>query len=764
LFKVETRKFQLQPYPDDFKDISKPSRSLFIDENNKDLWLCTDDGLLQRRVSTNILNYSDSLAKNSGQYYYDSKHNLTLITTRFADGLHIIDHKNNLKRIIHIPIPEFEEDKTEYIISIAQRTNGDIFVMSKECLWKLDLSSWKLKPVSLDKFLDVFHVHQTSTGSWFTEMICDSEDNLWIGHDVLPILLKVDPKDSVSEIVIKFPSLFITETPNEIWASSRKEISAYNKLTQNTNTWNVSEISCFHSETIIEDIFSIRDSIWIATDFGLFRAKVLDGKLVCEPINEDFGLSFETFGNLTGDDRGNLWFTVLNMGVGKLESDGKLNLFPFVDGYGNDIVSHDLYYVKLSATTMGNEKIVAIGTRNGVYQFNPDSVTASQELPTFLIRESTIPGRILDSNVDIPNEQLREIKGNSMNILFNLVYFKDVTKIRYGYRFKELNPHWKFGNSKNRYISQYDLPYDKPITLEIKVCNEYNVWSKPLHITFQIDSPIWQRAWFIWLATILLFIFVWGIVKVRVGIEKKRANDRLELVSRIHNYEIEAQKEQLELKRKIYSSEIKALRSQMNPHFIFNCLNTIQDQVFASRSTEATKYIADFGLLLRKILNNSDRPLIKLKEEISMIELYIKMEALRFKDQFTWEIKIDPKIDLESVEFPPMLIQPIIENAIHHGLLTKTGERNLLIHFFEMENRLICRIEDNGVGVLSHKRTSVKNPERTSKGTNLISDRIALLNEAYSLDGFLQVEDLSEITGESGTRVELSFDLAILDT
>jgi tetratricopeptide (TPR) repeat protein len=234
---------------------------------------------------------------------------------------------------------------------------------------------------------------------------------------------------------------------------------------------------------------------------------------------------------------------------------------------------------------------------------------------------------------------------------------------------------------------------------------------------------------------------------------------------RYKNEKIEAERQKLELKKKIYGSEIKALRSQMNPHFIFNCLNTIHDKVLSGHSTEATKYIGDFGMLLRKVLSNSDYSFISLKDEIATLELYLNIESVRFDDKFKWEIKVDSKIDADSIELPPMLIQPILENAIHHGLLSMKSGGILTIHFLRQENKLICLVEDNGVGIENKKKqTSVSNNQRKSKGGVLINDRLAILNQAHNLNATLQTWDLSNLfPGKTGTRVELSFDINRLE-
>ena len=209
-------------------------------------------------------------------------------------------------------------------------------------------------------------------------------------------------------------------------------------------------------------------------------------------------------------------------------------------------------------------------------------------------------------------------------------------------------------------------------------------------------------------------------------------------------------------------SELKALRSQINPHFIFNSLNVIQDRILANHDQEAIQYLGDFSYFLRKVLNNSFSSFITLAEEIKTIGFYLKMESVRFEHSFTWKIIVDERIDPTLVKIPPMLLQPLLENALIHGLLPKnSGERLLIIQFTIENDRLVCLIEDNGVGRPKVIQDRVHFRERhVSRGTQLINERINLLNKTFKLDSILKVVDIYDKDSvPAGTKVEISFDL-----
>jgi tetratricopeptide (TPR) repeat protein len=208
------------------------------------------------------------------------------------------------------------------------------------------------------------------------------------------------------------------------------------------------------------------------------------------------------------------------------------------------------------------------------------------------------------------------------------------------------------------------------------------------------------------------------------------------------------------------SAELKATRSQINPHFIFNSLTAIQETVSSGHYDNAIRYVGDFSLLLRKILDKSYLSFVTLEDEIKTMDLYLKVESIRFSDMFSWEIKVDDEIDSSEIEIPAMLMQPFLENALRHGLLPKKDQRFLAMSFLVEAGRFICRIEDNGVGrAVGLKNKSIQDNDRVSRGNQLIADRISLLNLRYNLDAQLAIDDLyDENDNASGTRVEISFD------
>ena len=194
----------------------------------------------------------------------------------------------------------------------------------------------------------------------------------------------------------------------------------------------------------------------------------------------------------------------------------------------------------------------------------------------------------------------------------------------------------------------------------------------------------------------------------------------------------------------------------MNPHFIFNALNSVNNYIAKSDERSANRFLSEFSTLMRAVLENSEEDFIPLAKELELLELYVKLEHSRFPEKFDYEIHIDDSIDVDAFEIPPMILQPYIENAIWHGLRYKESKGHLAIRMSPSGSEAITiQIEDDGVG---RKRSSelktTHQKKQKSKGMGNIKKRIGILNEMYKDKITVQVIDLSG--GETGTRVILT--------
>ncbi|HLF46510.1 MAG TPA: tetratricopeptide repeat protein [Chitinophagaceae bacterium] len=208
---------------------------------------------------------------------------------------------------------------------------------------------------------------------------------------------------------------------------------------------------------------------------------------------------------------------------------------------------------------------------------------------------------------------------------------------------------------------------------------------------------------------------------------------------------------------KALSLEQKALRAQMNPHFLFNSLNSIQKFIVDEDQKNALVYLSKFSTLVRSILDNSDKIVVPMIEELNAVKLYLDIEQLRVEDSFVYTIEIDPQIDSYNVNMPSMLIQPSIENAIWHGLMNKKAKGNIKINVIKKADKISFTITDDGIG--RKKAQELENnsgPRHKSSGINLVKDRIMAINAITKKNIEFQIEDLYNDDRESvGTKVEI---------
>lgn len=254
----------------------------------------------------------------------------------------------------------------------------------------------------------------------------------------------------------------------------------------------------------------------------------------------------------------------------------------------------------------------------------------------------------------------------------------------------------------------------------------------------------WQTNWFKLGSITMLIAIVIAFYRIRMHRLKQR------------------EKEQTVLNTRMAELKLKALQSQMDPHFVFNVLNGVQDSYMNNNVAEANKYLTDFAKLMRLFLDASDKKYISLNKEIKLLTYYIELERMRLGDKFDYKFKIDDNIETDEVSIPSMLLQPIIENAIKHGFKHKEGQGELIIEINQGKNEeLLIAVEDNGIG--REKAELIKKRRKDahlSRASNIIEERIGIINNSEEGNIDLKYIDIMD-TGRTGTRVELIINLEI---
>jgi ligand-binding sensor domain-containing protein len=468
-------------------------------------------------------------------------------------------------------------------------------------------------------------------------------------------------------------------------------------------------------------------TLWVASfdDAGVLGIR--DGT-VAATITKKQGLSSDICRTLLVD-KDILWVGT-DKGLNKI----KLNEpgYP-VDRYiANDGLASDMIN-----TLFVDSGMIYVGTPKGLTYFDESKVNVSEECRLYLLSAINAGRNRIDDSTGLS----LSYKQNSIRLEFSCISFRSVGNISYHYRLLGLGDNWK--TTKDSYLEYPTLPPGK-YEFQLLAINKFGIRSKLLSFPFEVATPFWRTFWFYGLLMACFLALVWLLFSMRIRTIRRRQEERDQVSQRMTEL------------------EHKALQAQMNPHFIFNCLNSIQQYIFAQDIFAANKYITGFAKLIRATLNNSTRTFIPLSEEIDYLTAYLSLEKLRFKDKMDYFIDVDSMIDRYSVLIPPMLIQPYVENSMRHGLRHKTEGRGYIrIKLTQMNNQLVVIVEDNGIGRERAARYKTgEHIEYQSKGMTLTADRIRMMNAGNEERITVEVIDLKDAEDRAaGTRVIISFPL-----
>jgi ligand-binding sensor domain-containing protein len=459
-------------------------------------------------------------------------------------------------------------------------------------------------------------------------------------------------------------------------------------------------------------------NIWVATNhYGMIQ--IQDDQIV-KTINTENGLSSNTCIRFEIDNE-ILWI-ITEMGLDKFNL--KTNISESVsDGFAlRGIGIND---VKVSKNN------VWLATSEGVLYFS-NSIDVGILAPKLFFKGFFVNG--LEKKI---NEVLK-YNENDIEIHFNAIHYKSLGNIKIRYRLLGHDDAWKtYDDGINRVNYLALPPGDYKFEVQAFVGSRY---SDIQQIDFSINKPFWLTWWFITIETLIGLYLLFIVYKFAAT---------------------KTRKEQL-VREKLALSQITALRSQMNPHFLFNVLNSVQGLIYSNKQNDAAEYLGKFSDLMRNTLEYSNKKVISLDNEIVSLKLYIELESARFEEGFEYNITIDKSIELKEVKIPSMIIQPYVENAIKHGLLHKksTKKLNIRIEKVYSKNQIKIAIEDNGIGRVASRKINLSRVKHESFATKAIETRLNLLNKTLTHPIKLEIEDkLDENGNSSGTLVELFLSL-----
>ncbi|GGA86262.1 sensor histidine kinase [Puia dinghuensis] len=397
------------------------------------------------------------------------------------------------------------------------------------------------------------------------------------------------------------------------------------------------------------------------------------------------------------------------------------------DGLPSDIIN----------VVYADSSMVYVGTPAGLSFFDASKPNVSEDCRLHLLSVFNENRNKIDdtASLSIP------YKDKFLRLEFAAISYRSAGDITYHYRMLGVDSTWR--ETKETFLEYPTLPSGK-YELQLQAVNKFGLKSGVLSLRFTVATPWWQSVWLYLLVLAAFLLLTWLLVSL--------------LIRQIRNRQKEAEK----INRRMSELEHMALQAQMNPHFIFNCLNSIQQYIFDQDIFAANKYIAGFSRLIRSTLQNSIKDFIPLADEIDYLSGYLSLEKLRFKEKMDYYIEADPELNRGPYVVPPMLIQPYVENSMRHGLRHKLEGRGYIhIKFRSSANCLFVIVEDNGIG---RKRAAAfktrEHIEYQSKGMSLTADRVRMMNAKYSDPIRIEVVDLEDDAGQAtGTRVVIEFPL-----
>lgn len=371
-----------------------------------------------------------------------------------------------------------------------------------------------------------------------------------------------------------------------------------------------------------------------------------------------------------------------------------------------------------------------LSTQNGIISHTLPAVEI-EPIPSVFITRFTVNDKKFSSDKPVS----LAYSENRIKISFVGLSYNSFGKIQYRYRLLGLDTGWHTTLTPN--VEYQFLPAGQYDFTVRAIASNGKESKADIHLIFTINKPFWLTWWFISLMVLFVISVFYYILK---RVEKREHEKTL-------------------MNKRIADIEMKALRAQMNPHFIFNAINSIQNHILKNDSKTAQDYLAKFARLIRNVLENSKLEYIPLGQEMDTLTLYIGLEQLRASGKFKFKIDIDTNVSVYNTLIPPLLLQPFVENSILHGLMPMQNNNGMLtIHIYESDLKLICIIEDNGIG--RKKAGEIKrhrDPTHRSMGISATEDRVNILNSFRPGLANIIIEDKEG--EETGTKVTITIPL-----
>jgi len=487
----------------------------------------------------------------------------------------------------------------------------------------------------------------------------------------------------------------------------------------------VNELKCEKLFYGFYDSNNYGQTVWAGTLNGLVK---IIGDSIIQPVFEKgsrlFGVAVY---DIIEDNEDKLWLST-NKGLWSYNLKSKA-LFQYeeLDGLSGEVFSMH------NASLLSESGEIWMGNNKGLVKFNPKKIKPYDISPQIYIDKLVINDK--DILFGIGEQESIHLKYWQNTLEFDVLpigYYKSERSI-VRYKLEGYDKDWlSIENGESiRYTKVPDGNYKLLLIAEDTNKNQ----SEQKELAIIIEPPFWKTKLFIFFAILLISGLFYIISKYRINQIIKKEERKTALAN---------------LKTQVVEVELKALRAQMNPHFLFNSMNSIKGIIIKKDVKNAINYLTKLSSLIRAILSNSEKKSISLANEIEALQLYIQLESLRFTKKFEHQIQVDKNIDSSFVRIPPLILQPFVENAIWHGLIPKlTAPKQLNINLLRKGDFVLCEIQDNGIGRKQSEQVKSKK-EHHSMGIDITRKRIQLLHQ----ENEIEIIDLVDDEGKAlGTKV-----------
>jgi ligand-binding sensor domain-containing protein len=744
------------------------------------------------------------------------------VWTDDKSGIHIIDTKNEW--LVNLTSKNENFIETVFIDKSGIIWSGDVNPSHEN----IGLNRYLKIPDYFEHFLT--GKNENNSINLVFPILKDENNDLWIGTRYLDYLIRIKPDRTQEKINFTggFNSQNNTEVKSlvqdsgGIWIGTASgKLFYYDYITKKTRIRFSNQNSNADSSLSVHNILKTSNSLIINGDKGIFRlipetnslnlyyrhlpsgtgfSLVHDGKNgfwlgtfsntvihLNSELNktEEFKLGPENniVEHVCIGDSNDIWTALMGGGLGHLYlTSGKTEIFTTADGLSNNVTysilkdrkgnlwistnnglsrfnphtSHFRNFGKAEGLRISEfnsdsyfqapDGEMFFGGIGGIVGFYPDSIDNYQNkiiLAPLIITDFKVSGvpRYFKKAIYEMDTITLEKGDNNFQVTYACLDFQNPEKIRYRYRLVGENNEWAETDYRNRKINYAHLTH-RDYKLEIEATSESDEWVNKTSILIRIPHHLTEIFWLRLsvIILVLLGIFFTGIVYVRqLRLKNKRIQDQLKL---------------------------ECLRGQMNPHFIFNSLNSINYFISQEDKLSANNYIADFSRLMRSILHNLSSEYIPFEKEIESLQDYLKLEHLRFGDKFNYLINADKILNSNEISVFPGMVQPFVENAIWHGVRGLEQRTGIIrIEFIPVSPAKIqCVIEDDGIGrKLAHLyRNEI--PGHKSRGIVIVNERLRIINSMTKYNYQVTIEDLYPGKEESGTRVTLDLPARVTDS